>query len=121
MWSSLWRVINTIVIVLQVSTNGIISFARPFPYHSPHLFPGTSFYNFLVAPFWTDNDISRGVGEVSYWVHNNRTESLTFVSTYISQQQQVNFSGTWMLVAEWRNVSEYLGDTSIVRTLKPKN
>jgi hypothetical protein len=106
----------------QVSTNGILSFARPFPYHSPHLFPGTSFYNFLIAPFWSDNDIRRGIGEVSYWVHSGQSDSLTFVSTYISQQEQVKFNGTWMLAAEWRNVPEYLGNISIVikNSLAPK-
>ncbi len=102
---------------MQVSTNGIISFGRPFPYHSPHLFPGTSY---LVAPFWTDNDITKGVGEVSYQVYDNcQSESLSWVSTYISQQQQLNFSGTWMLVAEWRDVPEYLRDTNIVSGVPP--
>ena len=92
-----------------------MSFGRPFPYHSPNLFPGTSFYNYLVAPFWTDADITNGVGKVSYQVHdNNQSESLSWVSTYISQQQQINFSGTWMLVAEWKDVPEYNGATSIV-------
>ena len=100
---------------MQVSTNGIISFSRPFPYHSPHLFPGSSFYQFLVAPFWTDNDISNGVGSVFYQVHDIMTESLNWVSSFISQRQQVRFNGNWMLVAEWRNVPKYLGDTSIVR------
>lgn len=102
------------LIVPQVSTNGILSFARPFPYHSPHLFPGTSFYNFLVAPFWSDNDIRRDVGAVSYWVYTGQSDSLTFVSTYISQQEQVKFNGTWMLAAEWSSVPEYLGNLSIV-------
>ena len=92
-----------------------MSFGRPFPHHSPHLFPATSVYNHVVAPFWTDNDITGGVGEVSYQVYNNSlSESLSWVSTYISQQQQVNFNGTWMLVAEWRDVPEYLGDATIV-------
>ena len=101
-----------------MSTNGIISFSRPFTYHSPSLFPGSSFYNFIIAPFWTDNDISRGVGQVSYWVYDNETESesIDFVSTFISQQEQVEFSGTWMLTAEWRDVPEYLGNTAIVKT-----
>ena len=97
-----------------MSTNGIISFSRPFPYHSPHLFPGSSFYSFLVAPFWTDNDISNGVGLVSYQVHDGTTESLNWVSSFISQRQQIRFNGNWMLVAEWRNVPKYLGDASIV-------
>ena len=99
---------------VQVSSNGIISFSRPFPYHSPHLFPGTSFYSFLVAPFWTDNGISNGIGSVSYQVHDSTTESLNWVSSYISQHQQIRFTGNWMLVAEWSNVPKYRGNRSIV-------
>ena len=103
---------------MQVSTNGLISFGRPFPYHSPHLFPGTNFYDYLVAPFWTDTDITEGVGEVSYQVYDNsQSETLSWVSTYISQQQQIKFTGTWMLIGEWRDVPEYLGETSIVSDL----
>lgn len=99
---------------LQVTANGIFSFGNPFPYHSPHLFPGTSFYNFLVAVYWTDNDISTGVGEVSYQVHTDNTETVQWVNTYISQTQQVNFNGTWMLLAEWKDVPQYLSSTIIV-------
>ena len=51
---------------------------------------------------------------MSYWVDANQSESLAFVSTYISQHEQVNFNGTWMLTAEWRNVPEYLGNANIV-------
>jgi len=100
---------------IQVSTNGLISFGRSFKSHSPHLFPETDFYNYLVAPFWSDNDITNGVGEVSYQTYNNsQSEALTYVSTYIKQQHQVNFSGTWMLIAEWKNVPQYLGDNNRV-------
>ena len=62
---------------------------------------------------------------MSYWVHSNPSESLAFVSTYISQQEQVHFTGTWMLTAVWRDVPEYLGNTGIVNciasytTMKP--
>ena len=67
-----------------------------------------------MAPYWADTDITGGVGEVSYHIHTSQTESLTWVSTYISQQEQIDFTGTWMLIAEWKNVPEYLGDRSIV-------
>lgn len=103
----------------QVSTNGILSFGRPFPQHSPHFFSEASFYDYLVAPFWSDNDITGGVGEVSYQVHeDNQSESLSWISTYISQQQQINFNGNWMLIAEWTNVPEYLREKSFVSSNK---
>ncbi len=93
-----------------------MSFGRSFPSHSPNIFPGTSFYNYLVAPFWSDNDITNGVGQVSYQVYNDsQSEALSFVSTYVKQQQHVNFTGTWMAVAEWKGVPEYLGEVTTVR------
>lgn len=68
-----------------------------------------------MAPFWTDSDISEGVGEVSYQVYDNsQSESLSWVSTYVSQQQQINFIGTWMLVAEWRDVPKHQGELTTV-------
>ena len=55
------------------------------------------------------------MGGVSYQVFDNsQSESLSWVSTFISQQQQINFTGNWMLVAEWKDVPEYLGESSIV-------
>lgn len=51
---------------------------------------------------------------MSYQVHESATESLNWVSSFISQRQQIRFNGSWMLVAEWRNVPQYNGDTSIV-------
>jgi len=73
-------------------------------------------YNYLIAPFWTDSDITNGVGEVFYRVYED-SEPLSWVSTYVSQQEQVSFSGTWMLIAEWNNVPQYLGETTIVSGL----
>ncbi len=93
-------------------------FGRSYPNHSPYIFPGSRFQNYLVAPFWSDNDITRGVSEVSYQVYNNsQSESLFWVSTYISQQEHINFSGTWMLIAEWKNVPEYRREIKTVSEL----
>lgn len=100
------------IVFTQVSTNGLLSFNRSFQSHTPHFFP---LANYLVAPFWADIDITNGVGEVSYEVNDDsQSESLSWVSTYISQQQQINFTGTWMLLAKWKDVPKYLGDTSDV-------
>ena len=97
-----------------MSSNGIISFGHPFAYHSPHPFQN-DFNNYLVAPFWTDNDITHGVGEVSYQIYgSNQSEALSYISTYISQQEQIRFTGKWMLLAEWKKVPKFHGNAEIV-------
>ena len=54
--------------MIKVNENGIISFANPWPYSSPSRFP-TNWYwtrnQYVVAPFWSDNDIRRS-GSVHY-------------------------------------------------------
>jgi hypothetical protein len=94
---------------VYVSTNGLFSFGRPFPYHEPLAFPAASYYDTLVAPFWADADISGVNGQVFYSVHNNSDVALNWVSTFISQQQEIMFLGSWMLVAQWKDVPQHLG------------
>ena len=103
---------------LQVDTNGYFSFGTRQTVASPSLFSSTSPYNYLVAPFWADIDISIH-GSISYEVHNTSAGSssialLNRVSTFISNQQNTQFSGNWMLVASWSQVSAYSGSSLIV-------
>ena len=103
---------------LQVGTNGYFSFGTRRTVHDPFLFSFTTPYNYLVAPFWADIDISIH-GSISYEVHSTSAGSssialLNRVSTFISNQQNTQFSGNWMLVASWSQVSAYRGSSSIV-------
>ena len=66
-----------------------------------------------MAPFWADNDL-RPSGKVSYEVHNISTGYMSSVSRYIRQQSGLSFEGSWMLVAEWRDVPEYQSDVDKV-------
>ena len=93
----------------QVSTNGILSFGQAFTFHYPEHFPGSSSSSYLVAPFWADNDITNGQGQVSYEVHDIPTEGMEWVGTFVSQQEQTSFSPSWMMVAEWKEVPQFGG------------
>ena len=73
----------------------------------PRLFPVGSLY--LVTPFWDDVDISRGIGNISYQVYSTGSPLLDTVNTIISYEENINFSGHWMLVAEWDSVPEFGG------------
>ena len=106
---------------LQVGTNGYFSFGTPQTVYTPSLFSSTSPYNYLVAPFWADIDISIH-GSISYEVHSTSAGSssialLNRVSTFISNQQNTQFSGNWMLVATWSQVSQVGGSSSVVSFL----
>ena len=81
---------------------------------TPGLFPYNSLY--LVAPFWNDVDISRGVGDISYQVYSTGSPLLDTVNTIISDKENTNFNGHWMLVAEWDGVPSFGGSLYQVRT-----
>lgn len=101
------------LISLQVSTNGIISFGLPFYNHQPSLFPGPSTIissQYLVAPFWSDVDI-RTAGTITYEVHTIDNEDsgaiLSTVSEFISTYTGDGFNGSWLLVVLWDGVREF--------------
>lgn len=91
---------------MKVSSNGLFSFGRSVEFFSPVLFPNSSSYRYIIAPFWADHD-PRPTGQISYEVHSSNTELLSVVNRFIRQQAATNFEGSWMLVAEWNNVAEY--------------
>ena len=69
----------------------------------------------FLAPYWIDNDPSVA-GLVSYEVFSGDSTQLNEVSDYISQSQCVQFSGTWMLVAEWDDVPPISTNNETVST-----
>ena len=76
-----------------------------FDWFIPQLFP--QFSRYLVAPFWADVDITTGVGNISYQVYSTGSPLLDTVNTIISDEENINFIGHWMLVAEWDGVPGY--------------
>ena len=73
---------------------------------TPTLFPEE--HSFLVAPYWSDINILRGgvSAEIPYEVHTSGS-LLSQVNAFISEEQNVSFSGQWMLVVEWREVPPF--------------
>ena len=72
------------------------------------LFPNSSNYSYIVAPFWADHD-HRVAGQVSYEMYPKSSE-VSFVNRFINQKTGNNFEGSWMLVAKWDNVPELQSD-----------
>ena len=106
---------------MQVSTNGFFSFGEAAVYNTPQLFSPSSPPAYIVAPFWANNDISNRVGNITYEIHTTETSPsyTTLVSSFISQQQQVKFRGSWMLVAHWNGVPQFGGSLAAVSSFCP--
>ena len=93
----------------QVGSNGIISFGAGWTSRLPQLFPTTNNITknaYVIAPFWSDNDLTLA-GNVTYQVEEFSSDQLTSASAFITDTTNTNFSGTWMLVAQWNGVHPY--------------
>ena len=72
-------------------------------------FPGSASGAYIVAPYWDDVDI-RLAGNISYEVHSRSTNNprsdqlLDEVSGFVGDSTGQSFQGSWMLVAEWKEV-----------------
>ena len=84
-----------------------------FPY--PSLLPTSNAAirnKFFVAPFWADVDLS-SEGNVRYQTFEitsedeDETRQLQEVNDYISNEENANFTGTWMLLVEWADVHPF--------------
>ena len=100
---------------IQVGTNGYISFDKVFTEYATFEFPGAGQVT-LVAPFFSDIDISKGTGRISYEVHTRRNSESLFskVNSIINEEMGTDFFGAWLLLAEWRNAPEFGRSQTIV-------
>lgn len=66
--------------------------------------------DFLIYPFWDDTNTDNPYeqGQVSYEVHTTESEAslgyLSQVSAFVELVEEVEFTGLWMLLAEWSGV-----------------
>ena len=99
-----------ILILFHVTTNGLVSFGRPFTTSSPEVFPSTDsdiFWRYIAAAFWANWDTSDS-GTVSWELHTRQhsEDLLESVDTLIQVEYgDTNFTGLWMLVSFWENVT----------------
>ena len=85
-------------------------------YHS-YLYGSLHYSLYLVAPFWAAVDISGGEGDISYQVYSTGSPLLDTVNTIISNEENINFIGHWMVVAEWDRVPEFNSSVHKVRAI----
>ena len=89
--------------ILQVLSDGAIVFDRKERLYQPQTFPSPN--RQIVAPFLTDHD-PRSNGRVHYKVYNEPTRNMEMVETFLKHRNATSaeFTGSWMLVAEWKDV-----------------
>ena len=71
-----------------------------------------------MAPFFTDIDISFGIGQIIYAVYNDTIPEgiLSSVNSVINEHMLTDFKAEWLLVATWENVPEFGSGSSNVRS-----
>ena len=108
-----------------MSTNGIVSFGVEFPHFLSSLFPTESavtYYDFAVAPYWTDND-ARLNGHVSWEMYTIGDSSVTddtiqTVNAFINKNtNETDFVGNFVFVGNWSEMHPYPAGASDFQAL----
>ena len=114
--------------LIQVSSNGIISFGNEFPHFGATLLPNinnpTVYNSYIAAPYWSDID-GRVFGEVWYETHvagqsTTSNSLLERVSSLVRSERNLSsFQGTWMVVATWNGSVPFAGSGTQVGLQQP--
>ena len=100
----------TISNIMQVGSNGIISFGTAYnPYVNSAFTSSTGRY--AVAPFWDDINIGSG-GTISYETFESGYY-LEQVNAYIQRTRPTTFEGTWMMNVYYKEVAPYGGTEAV--------
>ena len=120
-----------------MSENGVISFDDPWGFSTPELFPTNYIFSRngkVVAPFWSDNDIRRdgAVKYVTYCTYQSDCNAdpdgeaiLREVSNFLNLNYHdstngVQFTGEWMLIAQWDHVHPSPHGVEGIRGIPPE-
>lgn len=98
------------IFLLQVNTNGVLSFRSPFFDFVPRPFP-LSTNEILIAPFWDDFNVLQG-GQILFR-QSNDGDLLTQVGTAISDAFMWEFSPTLLFIATWDGVPGFATPSNV--------
>ena len=101
-----------------MSSNGVLSFGNALLNFYPEKFPLRTSRT-LIAPYWTDIDLSGNVGTVNYAVYttDNGSSTIDQVNKFLANTESGMFEATTILVAQWIDVCpihDYLCQDSVV-------
>lgn len=102
--------------MLQVSTNGLISFRRPFSSYSPEPF-NSNFLQFddpIIAPLW--GDFTNFEGSNMFTRATNSPETLIMVVAQLTTVNQnfTSYNPTIAVVVTWDSIREFSSRSSVV-------
>ena len=93
--------------IIQISSNGLLSFGSSYPDYNPTSFPLSSEV-VVVAPFWDDIGLtSTGIVEYGVITSRNNPNIINIVETFLELNQSVKLELDWVLVVKWMNVCPY--------------
>jgi len=105
--------IDILMLLLQVSTNGAISFTRPISTYNSNQFPLRDNKE-IIAPFWADVDTT-GIGGISYRETTDRELlSRADEDIKIAFPKSAGFSSTYLFIATWNRVGYFESRTDKV-------
>ena len=102
----------TVTIIMQVSTNGVVSFEAPFTNPSSRPFPLSTSDNILMAPFWDFSNVEYG-GQVLFRLSDNQT-LLNEVGSNINDTLEFDFTPTMLFIVTWSGIPEFGRSQNIV-------
>ena len=106
---------------LQISSNGLLSFMRPFRAWWATPIPFGRYRDPIIAPYWSDIDFRNGLPNtgVYYRIYrngdmNDRRTSLVLqefsrrLATY-TNEENIDFIAEWLMVVTWKDGTPYYG------------
>ena len=98
-----------ITIIMQVNTNGVVSFGATFIDHYSRPFP-LSTSDILIAPFWDNYFYGR---QVLFRLSDSQT-LLNKVGSIIHDTLEFDFTPTMLFIVTWSGIPEFYGSQNIV-------
>ena len=100
-----------ITIIMQVSTNGVVSFGATFTNYGSRLFP-LSTSDILIAPFWDYFNVENG-GQVLFRLSDDQA-LLNKVGSIIKYTLEFDFTPTMLFIVTWSGIPAFFGSLNIV-------
>lgn len=106
---------------MQISSNGLVSFTRPYRSWWSVPIPFGRYLSPIIAPYWSDIDFRNGLPEsgVYYRIYQNRLmndrrtdlviQEFRSRLTMYSDEQYMDFEPEWLLVVTWKDATPYYG------------
>ena len=101
--------------IIQISSNGLLSFGTSFSSHEPRSFPLSSAV--VIAPFWDDIHLSyTGIAKYGIVTPIDNPNIIDVVEKFLELNENVVLKLDWVLVAKWMNVCPF-GNIDCVQVL----